>query len=106
MEKDPSRDPSGTENTLTIISSNGMAKISYLFQVTKERERDFLTRRLILDSKKKLWLDQGGGCHANGGKEEEDKEGRYHDPPESFTGFRAQKRSHMHKGSFCLNKVC
>jgi hypothetical protein len=53
MEKDPSRDPSGTENTLTIISSGGMAKISYLFQVTKEHQREILTRRLIRDSKKK-----------------------------------------------------
>jgi hypothetical protein len=30
-----------------------MAKVSYLFQVTKEREREFLTRRLIRDGKKK-----------------------------------------------------
>jgi hypothetical protein len=39
----------------------------------------------------------GGGCHANGGKEEKDQEGRQNVHEETFTDFRAQKKSHMLK---------
>jgi hypothetical protein len=53
MEKDPSRDPSGTENTRTIICSGGMAKLSYRFQMIKELEWEIPTPGKILDRKKK-----------------------------------------------------
>jgi hypothetical protein len=49
-----------------------MAKVSYLFQVTKKHEMGFLTRGTDSEYQNEVMDGPGDGCHTNGGKKEED----------------------------------